>query len=611
VEPHEPQKSVRNGRAPRAILLALPLLLAGPAAYASTLTDLGYPNGLTLSGNCASQTVYFPLPAPANGATLNLRFLASAALDSQSSLSITSNGVPIATVMASAASAAPQIAIPSRFTQGQYLQLVFTAAQAQSGAPQCGDDDGANPALWTQIDPATALAPAASSPPGLGGVWRSLGAPLAIALPANPTLGDIQTALILATALVERGIAPFFSSDPKTAAITINASAPLALGQAAQINVPNAGAARALLAAGAVLQNARLSNATSSFAASPPPSGNSVSFGALGIPPATVIAGRDTMLPLALPLAQLPPGRHAAALRLYGQGAALPPGETEIISLEFGGNVVWSQAYTDAPVLDGVRIDLPDRLINSGARMQLHFIRIAADQAQIHFAGLPFTLQDSTSLQFAATGAAPRVFGAFTAAAGPMPVITDLPAAALPPSLPLLAELLGAAGANPLAITLATPGPAPQTPFILVSHAAGNIVSIAPVPQPASGTALVLPDAGAVVSLPAANTPSTVLQLVSAGSAASRIPGLWLSPGTAASLANATLPGNGNVAFYDGSPTPATFNTELHDAIFAPPQTGTLNILLHNWNTELFGAFWLLLTVMLVNIFVTRRRRTA
>jgi len=192
-----------------------------------------------------------------------------------------------------------------------------------------------------------------------------------------------------------------------------------------------------------------------------------------------------------------------------------------------------------------------------------------------------------------------------------MPVITDLPAAALPPSLPLLAELLGAAGANPLAITLAMPGAVPKTPFILVSHGGGNIVSIAPMPSPSDSTTLALPDADAVVTLPAANTASSILQLVSAGSAASRVPGLWLSPGLPTTLANAALPGDGNVAFYDGSPTPATFNTELHDAIFAPPQTGTFNFLVRNWNTELFGAFWLLLTVMLVNIFVIRRRRAA
>jgi len=592
------------------VLLALPVLLAGSAAHAATLTDLGYPNGLTLSGNCASQTVYFPLPAPANGASLNLRFLASSALDAQSSLTISASGVPIATVMASAG-AAPPIAIPARFTQGQYLQLAFTAAQSQTGEPQCDDDDGANPALWTEIDPTTSLAAIVTSAPGVGGIWRSLKAPLAIALPANPTLPDIQTALILATALVERGTAPFFTSDAKSAAITINAGGPLALAGPAQINVPNGAAARALLAAGPALQNTRLSNATADFALNPAPQGSIVSFGALGIPPVTISAGQDTKLPITLPLAQLPPGRHAAGLRLYGQGAALPPGETEIISVEFGGNVVWSQAFTSAPVLDGVRIDLPDRLINSGARMQLHFIRIAADSSRHQFAFLPFTLQDSTSLQLAETGAAPRVFGAFTAAAGAMPVITDLPPGALPPTLPLLAELLGAAGANPLAITLNPPGTTPGSPFILVSHGAANIVSVAPMPAPSVSTTLALPDAGAVADLPAASTASSILQLVSAGSAASRVPGLWLNPGLPATLANAALPGDGNVAFYDGSPTPATFNTELHDAMFTPPPSGTLNLLLRNWNTEVFGAFWLIITVMLVNIFVSRRRRAA
>ncbi len=540
---------------------------------------------------------------------LNLRFLASAALDPQSSLTIASNGVPLATVMDDAAGSSPPIPIPARFTQGPYLPLSFTAAQSLSGDPQCYDDDGANPALWTEIDPATALSPNAAAAQGLGGAWRSLGAPLGIALPDHPTLGDIQTALSLATALVERGIAPFFTDDPKTAAIVINPAASLSLTGPSQISVPNPGAARALLAAGNAMQNVETSSATAVYAANPAPGANRVSFGALGIPAATVTAGRDTTLNLSLPLARIPPGRHASALILYGSGAALPPGETEIITLEFGGDVVWSQAFTAVPVLDGVRVDLPDRLISSGARMTLHFVRIAADQSQRHFIGLPFTLRDSTSLQLAATSAAPRVFAAFTAAAGQLPVITDLPAASLPPALPLLAELLGAAGANPLAITVSPPGAAPVTPFILVSHSAGNIVSIAPIPTPSADAPLALPDAEAVVTLPAANTASSILQLVSAGGGASRVPGLWLSPGPPATLAQAALPGDGNVAFYDGSPTPATFNTALHDAMFTPERAGTLNMLLRNWNTELFGAFWLLLTVTLVNIFVTRRRR--
>ena len=74
--------------------------LIGPGfglAHATTLTDLGYPNGLTLSGQSPSQTIYFPLPVASNGATLNLRYAPSAALDPHSSVTIAVNGVPIDT----------------------------------------------------------------------------------------------------------------------------------------------------------------------------------------------------------------------------------------------------------------------------------------------------------------------------------------------------------------------------------------------------------------------------------------------------------------------------------------------------------------------------------
>src|ERR1700723_538328 len=181
--------------------------LIGPGfglAHATTLTDLGYPNGLTLSGQSPSQTIYFPLPVASNGATLNLRYAPSAALDPHSSVTIAVNGVPIDTIVDSAASGVVPVAIPARFTRNQFLQISFTATQLSSVDRECYDNN--DPQIWTQIDTATTLEPNTVSPQGVGAVWRGLGVPLTIALPANPTTGDIQTALILSTSLVERGI---------------------------------------------------------------------------------------------------------------------------------------------------------------------------------------------------------------------------------------------------------------------------------------------------------------------------------------------------------------------------------------------------------------------
>jgi Bacterial cellulose synthase subunit len=589
--------------------------LIGPGfglAHATTLTDLGYPNGLTLSGQSPSQTIYFPLPAASNGATLNLRYAPSAALDPHSSVTIAVNGVPIDTIVDSAASGVVPVAIPARFTRNQFLQISFTATQLSSVDRECYDNN--NPSIWTQIDPATTLSPNTVGPQGVGAVWRGLGVPLTIALPTNPTTGDIQTALILSTSLVERGIAPFFNDTPASAQININPSASgLSVKQIdaehLQITVPNAGAARALVAADPVLRNMLTSGATGVLFANTPPVTDTVTLGALGMPPASLEVGEDAILHLALPFSQLPAGKHVKELILYGRGAALPLDETEVVTLEIGGNVIWSRAFRGAPVLNGEHITLPSRLMESGAQINLHLVRLGSKQACQYFAALPFTLQDDSVLVLADSSPSPRTFAGFTVAGdGPVPILTDLPASSLPPALPLLAELLGSAGASPLAVTVSGVDHTPDEPFILVSHNAGKIVSIAPIPVPTATVSLSLPNQDGLLNLPETNETASILQLVSSGNMAKRVPGLWLSPGPASSLAQAALPGDGNVAFYDGSATPASFNTLLHDAVFVAPKKDVLNVILSHWNAELFGIFWIFLTVLFVIIFVRRRK---
>jgi len=311
---------------------------------------------------------------------------------------------------------------------------------------------------------------------------------------------------------------------------------------------------------------------------------------------------------LALPFAQLPAGKHVKELILYGRGAALPRGETEVVTLEIGGNVIWSRAFQGAPALDGEHIALPGRLMESGAQIDLHLVRLGSKQSCQYFAALPFTLQDDSALVLADSSPSPRNFAGFTVAGdGPVPILTDLPPSSLPPVLPLLAELLGSAGASPLAVTVSDVNHAPHEPFILVSHNAGKIVSIAPIPVPTADVSLSLPNQDGLLTLPETNGNTSILQLVSSGTE-KRVPGLWLSPGPASSLTQATLPGDGNVAFYDGSATPATFSTLLHDAVFVAPKKGVLSVILSHWNAELFGIFWIVLTALLVIIFVRRRK---
>ena len=587
-------------------------LTACVAAQANNLVDLGYANGLVLRGPGASESVYFPLPANTQGATLNLSFTASAALNPNASLTVLADGVPLATVPDNTANGTVQISVPARFTQGAFLQLSFAADQTIGDAAHCYDSDTV--ADWVAVQPNTALVPNAPGPQGVGDLWRNAATPLTIALPAKPGLPDVQTALILSTALVERGIAPFFTNDPAKASILIDpaaqalAAATQPDGKAPQIVVPNANAARALVAASPALRTRAQSLASAVLQPAAAGTPGALSFGALGLGPMTVSVLRDTRLDLPIPLSAVPANRHAASIVLYGRGMALPPGQSEIVSLELGGNVVWSRAFTGAVALNCATIPLPQPLLASGAKLQLHFVRLGQVSSCEHFMPLDFTLDDSSKLVLADGPAAPIRFAGFTAAgSGQVPVLTDLPPESLPPALPLLAELLGAAGANPLAVTVSGTESAPSSPFILVSHEAGQVVSIAPLPKTTGPLVLPLPNQQASVTLPDQGSDS-LLQLVSAGKGPDYVPGLWLSPGSPASLAQAALPGDGNVALYDGTSAPATFLTALHDAVMLTPQTSLWGKLLSNWNIELLGACWLILLVLLV-IMVARRRR--
>ncbi len=591
-----------------ALILAFSMLSL--PARAGSLTDIGYANGITLSGTQASQTVYFPLPAAVTGAVLHVHFAASGAVGPHSSVTVLVNHIPLATMLDSSAATITTINIPVSMTTGQFLQVTFTGDETIDDDVRCFDNNVVS--NWAEILPDTNLTTTSSPAQGVGALWRNLGTPLTIALPAAASRSDIQSALILSTALVQRGIAPYFNPGTSPANIVIDPTAGalkiVALPSgASQLVVPSPAAARALVAADQLVRNASTSRVTGKFIPVVDPLEPVLTLGALGEASVTVDVGRDAKLDLAIPASHLPTGKHARAVILYGQGSALPAGDTEVLALEVGGNVVWSQAFSGAPSLQGVRVNLPDRLVEAGAPVVLHFTRLNQEACK-SVVPLPFTLQDDTSVVLSDGNPSPERFAAFNVSAdAPVAVMTDLPAASLAPSLPLLSELLGAAGANPSAIEVTDTAQVPTAPFILVSHKAGGVVSVAPVPDPATAVELPLPNQAVQVSLPTIGDVS-LLQLVSSGADTNAIPGLWLSPGPAASLAQAALPGDGNVAVYDGSASPATFLTLLHSAQFAPVSTSIVNQIINNWNNELFGLFWIAVTILTVIIFVRRRR---
>ncbi len=594
-----------------ATLLTVGWILFPTLAQAGTLDDLGYTTGLTLNGPDAAKTVYFPLGEGAQGAVLTIRFSASGALTPHSSLTVLVNGVPLATLPDSAAAAPVMLNIPAQFTKGAFLQVSFAADQSVDDQDVCYDND--NPAVWTLIDATTSLQPNFTAAQGVGAVWQGLGAPLTIALPDKPSTGDIETALVLSTALVERGIAPYIGGTPDSASIVINpAVTGLSVSKSGQgtvqLQVPNAAAARALITLAPALRAVTVSSATSSLVLNAKPDATTLTFGDLGFEPGVISVKQDAMMALPLPFAAIPAGSHAQGLILYGRGSAVPQGETEIVSVEVGGNVVWSAAFQNEVDLDGQRVNLPEKFVASGAPVSLHIVRIKRNEACGKYAPLTFSLQDNSALVLGNGNPAPQRFAGFNVlAGGTVPVLTDLPPANLRAAIPLVAELLGAAHANPIAVTLGGTAKSPQVPFILISHQAANVVSVAPIPQPTGNITLPLPDQEASAVLPEAANFS-VLQLVSSGSDDARVPGLWLSPGPASSLAQAALPGDGNVALYDGSSAPATFVTLLHSAVFVTQPTTLAQTILRHWNAELLAAAWLILTVLAVIIFVRRRR---
>ncbi len=602
------QATRRHGIALR--ILAIPLLaglpLAPSPARAGTIADLGYRTGLSLQGPGAASTVYFPLPPGSTGARLTLDFTASAALDPHSSITILAEDVPLASLPVARAGQLVELAIPAQLTRDPFLKLSFIADQTIADDKLCYDNDV--PSAWLHIAPDTALAATTASTPGIGAFWQLLGTPLTIALPSAPSAGDVETALILTTALVERGVTPFINTDAHATIRIDPTQKAMALGVTAagtqQLVVPNAGAARALVNADAALTTLAATTATASFTPPPAPATGRIAFGDAGIAPATVAVTSQASLSIPLSLARLPPGQHITSLELNGIGTPLPPGESEIAAVFVGDDVIWGRAFRTTPVLDHVTIALPQRLLADGAPVSLQLTRINGGNPCKRYRPLPFTLTDASAFILADGNPAPERFDGFSPAGnGPLPILTDLPPARLIPAIPLLAQLLGSAHASPSAITLSALA-TPDRPFLLISNHAAPAVSVAPIVNPAAPVTLVLPNQDTTVTLPEAGQFS-ILQLVATKAG---IPGLWLAPGPPTSLADAALPGDGNVAFYNGTTAPATFDTNLHKVTYNATPLSPLAEILASWKIALFAAFWLLITVLVV-LGVVRRRR--
>lgn len=585
-------------------------LLLGPAA-ATSLDDLGFPQGFILRGPAGAAEAFFPLPQRAGRTDLQLEVAASPMLDELSSVTIYAEETPLGTVQVNQGQIRERIPVPPRFLTNDFLRIRFQGDQALRRGVECFDND--TPAVWTRIEPTTRLVAAEEGNPGLGVVWRMLAGDVGLSLPVVTTIRDLEAAVSIAMALTARGARPVMlpASDPD-AHIRIGPAATLGLeprGAGGQrIIVSDSAAAAALVAMGPALRVFGTTAASGQALPRPDLSkAGSVSFSELDIPRQAIDVYGSASLTFELPLNRLPPGRRPYALSLTGKGATVPPGESMVLAVYAGRRLVWSETYRGQLDLNDIRITLPPDLIRHRMAVTLRLMRIGIRRSCSYSDALAFQLAGSSRLLLQDGIVTPGEFGGLSfpdTTAALVRLGTSQATAAT--AIPLLARLLVDGGARPELVEVATGGPLSR-PFIALGEA---------LPPDLSGAGLLRPDRGRVVlEMPRSGTrvelgnagAVTVVQLANAGT----VPGLWVSPGAPASLTippRATLT-TGTVAVYDGRGLPSVFDTRSPEVLVTEQAAPSEASLLDRWRTELFIAIWLLLTAAVIGGVIRYRRR--
>ncbi len=597
------------------LALVVGLALGAMPAFASTLLELGFPEGFVLRGPRAEVEVYFPLPSNPVRPELVLEIQPSPMLDSYSSLVVVVNGAPIAALPARGGTRVERVPVPQALARGDFLRVRLVADQALRRDDLCFDND--SPGVYTRIGAGSRLESGAEGEQGVGTVWRHLTGWVPMALPVPVTLADVEAAVTLATALYARGAEPVMvgPNDP-SARIRIGRSAtPLSLepvpGVAEgtfRLRVSDTGAARALVGAAPLLRGL-----TSAVARGEPASvavdggDDSVSFAELGLQPQRVAIYGAGTLAFELPFDRLPPGRHPIALQLFGRGQGVPGDEAMAIALSAGGRLLWTNTFRGTVSLDGITVPLPPDLLRHRMTISMRFARLGSRRMCGSDDALPFELRETSRVLLSDGYAQVHDFGGF-AVNGERPALVrvELQPSEAVAAVPMLARLLTGAAARPQAIELSQ-GAVLNRPFILLARGA---------PAEIVGAGLLRPDLGRVVLNDERNgarvevAPAggmTLVQLVQAGT----VPGLWVSPGTDASLAAPTGLTLGNVAVFDGQLRPVVFDTRRPQVLVEEARLAEDSTLLERWRSELFILAWALLMVLAVMAVIRLRRRRA
>ncbi len=589
----------------------LTLLLITPAA-AATLRDLGFTDGISLHGPGAAVQLFFPMPEGATAVKLMLDLRSSPVLDRYSSLTVAAGGVPIATIPASAAGHEVSVTIPPGLARGGYLPLRLTADQALRRGEPCFDNNVAS--VWTRIGGGSRLDVTAPPAQGVGRYWAELAGQVAIALPAAPTPADIETATILATALTARGADPVMAPAGASVAITVASDAAGATlrmhGAQPTLEVASPAAARALVAASPLFADAHDVTAKGQELAAPASAmPASVSLAQMGLHPATLSVAGATTTHFDLPFSRLPADTHPTHLTLFGSGSAVPAGQTLIATVSAGRQIVWSRAFRGAVALDGVRIPLPTAELRNMMPISVELVRGGAGAACDGNDTLSFQLRDTSRIALATGYAAVRDLAGFTMPFGKPALVRIDPAAMTiaPAAVPLLARLLVDAGASPAAVRIATGKTGLDAPFIdLSAKADAAFAASAPARPDLSRVVLARPQAGVRVVLDGAAA-LTVVQTVRT---AAGVPGIWISPGSARSMANPQPLSAGNVAVLGVAREPVVFNTLSPLVVVEQRRVTRFSDLLARWRIEIFVAIWAIVTLLIVAVVVRLRRPT-
>lgn len=593
--------------------VAVLALLAAPAAGATSLRDLGFADGIALDGPQASAELFFPMPSGATAARLVLDLASSPALDRYSSLTVSAGGMPVATIPAAGARRAVAVALPPGLARGGYLAVRLTADQALRRGVACFDNNVAS--VWTRLAPDSHLDIAAPPERGVGRFWAGLAGNVAIGLPAAPTPVDLETATILATALTARGAAPVMAPaeaaavvvGPATTAGTAVRATLRVAGTTPRLLVADPAAERALLGAARLFANAREVEARATVLAPDVRASGSISLAEMGVHPATLRVAGVTTLRFALPFARLPAGTHPAALVLFGGGSAVPRGQILVATASIGGQLAWSRAFRGTVRLDGVRIPIPQAALRNNMPVSLRLVRGGVGGHCRALDTLSFQLRDTSRVVLAAGYAAPHDLAGFAMPFGGPALVHIDPAAmkVAAAAVPLLARLLVDAGANPAAVRIVRGRVALDTPFLDLAPTADTaFAASAPVRPDRSRLVLARPADAVRVVLDHASELS-VVQTVTTGQG---VPGLWISPGSPASLAAPEPLAAGNVAVLGAANAPVVFQTQSPEVVVEARHPQPLRDMLARWRIAIFVALWVLATLLIVTVAVRLRR---